>query len=164
MKLHLIKIKKEGFTLIELLVVIAIVAILAGLVVVNLSGIRERARDTQRKSELNELKKALRLYYNDNSRYPDALDLTVSSAFTHPTQTSMVYMKSRPTDPLMDSFTKDPHYTYYQTDCVNGTDDYRLVAALENASDPDIARSQSRCSSLVCGYTASANSYVLCPD
>lgn len=156
---------RKGFTLIELLVVIAIIGVLAGLVMVNMAGVRERARDTQRKSELNEVKKALRLYYNDNSRYPASLDLTINTAFTHPTNPSMVYMKARPNDPLMDAVTKLPHYTYYQTGCTSGTDDFRLVAILENASDPDIVKSETRCGS-GCGFTfdAGSNHFVVCPD
>lgn len=152
----------KGFTLIELLVVIAIIAVLSGLVVVNLAGVRERARDTQRKTELNEVKKALRLYYNDNNRYPASLT-TWGDAFT---SGGMTYMKQLPSDPLYDADDPDsPQYAYYQSSCSGGTNDYRLVVALENSGDPDIARSGSKCGS-GCGFTFSAdnNHYVLCPD
>jgi type II secretory pathway pseudopilin PulG len=37
----------------------------------NMVGIRERAADTRAKNNLNQLKNALRLYYNDNQRYPN---------------------------------------------------------------------------------------------
>jgi len=146
-----------GFTLIELLVVIAIIGLLAGLVIINMAGVRERVRDTQRKSELNEIKKALRLYYNDNNRYPAILP-PVGSVFR---SASVTYMKVIPGDPL-----PTQQYTYYQTDCENGTDDYRLVATLENGSDPDLAKSGLRCGS-GCGFTyttPSSKRYIVCPD
>src|SRR5260221_5566566 len=61
---------KRGFTLIELLVVIAIIAILVAFVVSNFLGARQRAKDAKKKVELQQLKSALRLYYNDYSLYP----------------------------------------------------------------------------------------------
>jgi len=61
---------KKGFTLIELLVVISIIGILTTLLVVNFVGARERARDSQKIRNLNEIKNALRIYYNDKQAYP----------------------------------------------------------------------------------------------
>ena len=55
----------RGFTLIELLIVITIIGTLAGLLFTNFSGARERARDSKRKSDVTQMKNALRLYYND---------------------------------------------------------------------------------------------------
>lgn len=50
---------KKAFTLIELLIVIAIIAILAGVIFVNLNSARNRAKDAQVKSDMSELSKAL---------------------------------------------------------------------------------------------------------
>ncbi len=61
---------KKGFTLVELLVAIGIIATLAAILLPNLMGARERARDAQRKQDLDSVKSALRLYYNDHERYP----------------------------------------------------------------------------------------------
>ncbi len=61
---------KKGFTLVELLVAIGIIATLAAILLPNLMGARERARDAQKKQDLDSVKSALRLYYNDHGQYP----------------------------------------------------------------------------------------------
>jgi prepilin-type N-terminal cleavage/methylation domain-containing protein len=52
---------KKAFTLIELLIVIAIIAILAGVVFINLNSARKRARDVEIKNNLSEFSKALEI-------------------------------------------------------------------------------------------------------
>ena len=61
---------KAGFTLIELLIVIAIVGILAGLVLVAISGANERARIAVVKVTIDNLRTALSSYYDDVLYYP----------------------------------------------------------------------------------------------
>jgi len=61
---------KKAFTLIELLVVITIIGILAGLIIVNVSKARAKARDAERKSDISAIAVALELYYDDNGEYP----------------------------------------------------------------------------------------------
>lgn len=60
----------KGFTLIELLVVIAIIGLLSTLAVVSLNSARAKARDAKVMSNLNNLVKALDLYYDDTGAYP----------------------------------------------------------------------------------------------
>ena len=63
--------KQRGFTLIELLIVICIIGILTALIVLSLSDLRKRARDTRRKADLTQIRIALNLYYEDNKfEYP----------------------------------------------------------------------------------------------
>ena len=45
----------RGFTIVELLIVIVVIGILAALVVVTYSGIQQKARDTERKTDVNAL-------------------------------------------------------------------------------------------------------------
>lgn len=137
---------RKGFTLIELLVVISIIGVLAMIIVPNLVGVRERARDTKKKTELVQLKKSLRLYYNDNQSYP-ASGPTIGSAFTD--GSGVVYMN------------EVPEYDEYG---VSGDgEDFELKVALENLADPDIAASQAKCSGSLVSVTASTD-YVVCQD
>ena len=60
----------SGFSLVELLVVISIIAVLSAVLMVNFVGMRERSRDTQKIQDLNSIKDALRMYYNEVQAYP----------------------------------------------------------------------------------------------
>jgi prepilin-type N-terminal cleavage/methylation domain-containing protein len=62
---------KRGFTILELLVVIAIIAILAGLVLVDISAVRARARDTRRIMDARSLSTAIQMYENSKGELPD---------------------------------------------------------------------------------------------
>lgn len=62
--------RSQGFTIVELLIVIVVIAILAAITVVAYSGIQERARDSQRASDIKTISKALEMYYLDNQSYP----------------------------------------------------------------------------------------------
>jgi len=65
--------RSSGFTIIELLIVIVVIAILAGLVLNAFGNIQARARDTERRNDINAIHTQLELYYTDNDTYPDAL-------------------------------------------------------------------------------------------
>lgn len=170
---------KRGFTLLEVLVVIAIIAIIVAFAVTNFVGARQRARDVRKKSELQQMKSALRLYYNDFNIYPGPASAstndvngcgadspptlscqdTCAGAFANGgTNCSTVYMKLLPQ--LSD-------YTWKYQQMSLG-DDYCLWASLENVSDGEIAKSQTRCSnvcgSLVGSEITAGTDYVMCAD
>lgn len=167
-KLYFVR-KQQGFSLVELLVVIAIIGVLSSLIVVNLSGVRERGRDTQRKNDLRAMQTALRLYYNDYQThpasnadgeivptgYPDGLEW--GDPFTISGNT---YMTALPADPVSSG-----SYEYqYWRDGTNG-DRYCIWAILENASDQQIEETTARCNS-VCGAQVPAGqpTFVLCGE
>ena len=154
---------KKGFTLIELLVVISVIGLLAALIMVNFNAARERAKDVERKSDLDQVKKALRMYYNDMTLYPETGGSNKIKACGNPATTtfewgsqfacgSMVYMKALPTEPSVDQV-----YKYQQA--ASGQD-FCLWATLENKSDGDIAKSKTRCS----GCAVGVNDYIVCAD
>ncbi len=63
---------KKGFTLIELLIVIAIIGILASMVIVSMSNITKKARDTERKNDLRQVATQVEAYGAENESYPVA--------------------------------------------------------------------------------------------
>jgi len=120
---------KKGFTLIELLIVIAIIGILSAIIFPNYMAARERARDTQRKSDLAQIQKAIELYKQDNnSALPPSI--TFGSPWANG---STIYMSKVPQDPL--GVNDDSSYVYTP----DGTDPakYTLCACLENTADTD---------------------------
>jgi prepilin-type N-terminal cleavage/methylation domain-containing protein len=164
---------KRGFTLIELLVTISIIGTLVGLIVNNLADARARARDTKKKQNLQALKTALRLYYNDYQTYPltgngsnfvacgpdgdepcpygCGADWTAGGVDGCAT----IYMKE-----LVET---DSGYEFEFRPCDG--EDFRAKVVLENASDADILTSQNRCPASDCGLAAYDDTdYIVCAD
>lgn len=74
-----LKKKSQGFTIVELLIVIVVIAILATLVIVTFTGIQQKARDSQRQTDVNALASHLEAYYANNGYYPTLSDLQSTS-------------------------------------------------------------------------------------
>ena len=172
--------KTRGFTLIELLVVIAIIAILVAFVSSNFLGARQRAKDVRKKVELDSMKSALRLYYNDYSIYPATIGGGVTNTFGgcgagSPPSTSCasacggvfvtgagcngnLYMKLLPP-------TTDYVWHYQQMPSAAGVaaDDFCLYTTVENQSDPELPKSHTKCNA-VCNGVAPASDFVVCAD
>ncbi|MBI3984613.1 MAG: prepilin-type N-terminal cleavage/methylation domain-containing protein [Candidatus Levybacteria bacterium] len=120
----------KGFTLIELLIVIAIIGVLAALLMSNFIGVRQRARDSQRKSDLRQVQSALELYRSDNGSYP----VSVSNALPYDCLAAMssgstIYMQKVPCDPTSTTYNSGKYY--YNS----GGTNYTIGACLENGSD-----------------------------
>lgn len=164
---------KKGFTLIELLVVIAVIATIIAFAVPNFLGARQRAGDAKKKSEAQQLARALRLYYNDYQKYPDdsggpvynkikgcgaagttACPCSATIDFASGASCDTVYMKKFPSD-----FGSSMYYYRQGTN----TDDFCLKVPLDNASDGEIAKSQAKCATPCTGKISSTD-YAVCAD
>jgi len=113
-----------GLTLIELLIVLAIVSLLILLFFSSSSIYIGRARDSERKSDLEKIKVAFEDYYNDNECYPPAGVLSDCDG------TSLSpYLSSIPCDPS----SNDP-YKYYALQG-NNCGGFRVLTSLYDKND-----------------------------
>lgn len=152
--------------MIEVLVVITIIGILAIMILTNFGPSREKARDIQRKTDLNQIKTSLALYYSIWGRYPDGSGDSIVGCGTAALPTScvwgssvwsrdsVVYMKLLPSDPLA------PDRGYFYTSSDNNS--FTIRALLENKLDKDIDKSQTRCGA--CSVSERDVCYVVCQD
>lgn len=69
-----LKQRQSGFTIVELLIVIVIIGILATLVIVTFSGVQQRARDSERKTDINAVAGQLEAFYASKGYYPPEVD------------------------------------------------------------------------------------------
>lgn len=131
-----VKIKNfsNGFTLIELLVAISIIGVLASFLLANFVGVRQRARDGLRKSDLRQIQSALELYRSDQSTYPNSLPGCGSSLVLGGT----TYMRKIPCDPSSGAV-----YTY---SVGSGNATYSIIACLENGNDQQLDTPRANCS------------------
>ena len=172
--------KSKGFTLIELLVAIAIMAVLMAIALPNFLGARERARDTKLKGEMNQLKSAFQMYYNNYQKYPEPISgpagqwpfLGCGAGGTTSCSTTSyvcpnfwfaaggdagcgsIYMKKPPA-----AVSSIGGFKYYG----GGGDSYAVcVDKLENTSDADALASRTHCAGISSGWGTTA--YCICPD
>lgn len=140
----------KGFTLVELLIVVGIIGILATLLMANFIGVRQRARDAQRKSDIRQIQSALELYRSDIGSYPGRVAVGQNGFQSDANSSSCsgnggivygttTYMTTIPCDPL-----GTDEYAY---STANGGTTYTLVACLENGNDKDIDTTTPNCTS-----------------
>jgi len=135
-------IKKKGFTLIELLIAISIIGILVTLLVSNFLGIRMRSSDVQKKANLDQLKKALRLYYNDHQSYPESYNYMIQD----PTQeeSAQVMPGSEFQSDTGEIYMSEvPEYNAYVVS--SDGEIFMAIVAIDNESDEDAVDSIDRC-------------------
>jgi prepilin-type N-terminal cleavage/methylation domain-containing protein len=102
-----------GFTLIELLVVISVIGFISTAAFTSLNRARMKARDARRMSDLQQLEKAIELYYNDHESYP--VNANTASNDDWPSnfkQQIAPYLSKPPVDPLYNR-ADPPPWRYY---------------------------------------------------
>lgn len=111
--------KKKSFTLIEILVVITILGILISLITGNFLVSLKKGRDARRKADLENIQKALEMYYEDKRTYPPSITFKTQ---LKDDSSGKVYMQIIPDDP-----NSNQHYYYSSSE-----GSYKLYACLEN--------------------------------
>lgn len=116
---------RKGFTLIELLIAISIIGVLSSFLLANFVGVRQRARDGVRKSDLRQIQSALELFRSDQGSYPTTLPACASQFDDGGSPNVVVYMKKIPCDP-----SGGDQYAYSSDGMT-----YSIIACLENGND-----------------------------
>lgn len=125
--------REAAFTLLELLIVIVILGILAALISGNFITSLKKGRDARRKGDLEQIQRALELFYDDVGSYPTTAQLTLGSdtqlcnptldCYSTTNTTGKTYMEKLPVDSGAVNYE-------YDTEATGQT--YRLYACLEN--------------------------------
>ena len=118
---------KSGFTFVELLIVVAIMAILLVILIgmIDPMALVGKTNDSQRKRDLDRIKKSFEEYFNDKGTYPlDVASWNIKSNC----KTSIFdpYLKPWPCDP-----DGEPYYIWVD----NSGKYFRILTELENKTD-----------------------------
>lgn len=145
--------KKKSFTLIELLVVISIIGLLSSIVLVSVSRIRGKARDTRRLSDVEQISLALEMYISDNAGYPEGN--SSNGGWELSTEDGGAFIDALVSEGYLASYIVDPtnnedngyYYSYYLYDAgAKGCDINRgkfYVLGIKNMEGSDGAHSDS---------------------
>lgn len=76
------KTSQKGFTIVELLIVIVVIGILAALVLNTFAGVQQKARNTERQTDVKSISAQLEAYYADKGHYPIIADLAEANVTT----------------------------------------------------------------------------------
>ena len=134
--------KNRGFTLIEILIAFAVLTLLALMGFMAWQNQIAKARDARRKDDIKRLNIAFEDYYGDKECYPLANILVDCGGG----QLKPWLDQPMPCDPLTDN----PYcYVSDGTDC---SQEFRILASLENDHDPDIGKLGCASTTDFCGY------------
>ena len=144
-----LKKRQSGFTIVELLIVIVVIGILATLVIVTFTGIQQKARNSQRQTDVNAINSQLAAFYTEKGYYPTVTDLQTSSFLSANMKgldpESLRDPKQGPSATISGSSVAAGtyQYSYVPTNCTNtavssdtnACDGYTLTAHLESGDD-----------------------------
>jgi general secretion pathway protein G len=122
---------QKGFTIVELLIVIVVIAILATISIVAYRGVQARARDSQRKSDIATIAKALELYYIDNGKYPVGsctVNCKINGAWSSTSDGSWSNLAAYLVPKYISSLPQDPQASTATNSAVGGGFNYDYAA------------------------------------
>ncbi len=181
----------RGFTLVELMISIAIVAVMFGVIINSVFGVRRNGRDAQRQADLRTIQSALQNFYTDQNYFPNnagsttSTDISTLSSITNctgaPTSPactiSTTYLSPLPADPLssvsykykpkLDASSGSAGTTCNTSSNTNSCHYYILCAVLENPS-PQNSTQYAECNNSTNGFGSvsgygSTNTYQVNP-
>lgn len=109
------------------MIVIAILGVLATLISGNFITSLKKGRDARRKTDLEQIQRALEMYYEDNKAYPLTAAVVFGNQLCYPGANgcnTKVYMQKLPDDP-----SPGKHYSY---EAATDGSYYKAYACLEN--------------------------------
>jgi len=153
--------KKQAFTLVELLVAISILAVLMAILLPNLMGARDKAKDSQNIQGLNTLKNALRMRYNNKQTYVfDISDNVLSDAEKSNEDWVNDGCTGCLSDLVTDGYLPSLESIGYSYATTSDGDGFVIWTGLKASSGNDDVESQAKC-----GIGATINSYfVVCAN
>jgi prepilin-type N-terminal cleavage/methylation domain-containing protein len=113
--------KQRGFTIIEVVIALSLIAVFITLPVFAYSSYLQKARDIQRKNDIQQLESALVQYKTQKGEYPASLDMLVAAQ----------YIPSIPFDPLFSALNIESDVYGYRYEVRSDLQAFTLIAALE---------------------------------
>lgn len=135
-----LKQRNQGFTIVELLIVIVVIGILAALVITTYNGIQQKARNTERTTDINAVQGQLEAYYAEKGTYPSTADLGTNGA--NNVTWIAANMKGLDKEALSDPNANPHDYSLSNSGPVASKYDYEpldaglLACTTDNAADP----------------------------
>ncbi len=135
--------KNSGFTLVELITVIGVISILSiiGITALDPTTQFEKSQDARKKSDLNQIQKALESYYEDHGRYPGMVNesgvyyiesVSSEGEAVHWGDSWQPYMNVLPSSP------DSTFYIYYVDEDVGGQAYYLYANLSRGEKDPQV--------------------------
>ena len=121
--------KARGFTFVELLVVVTIIAVITGIAIASYTTTNKKARDSRRKSDLEQVRAALELCRAEAGLYPASV-LFVAGGQVN-CDDGLVYLDPIPLDPRQGQ--TGYSYSYTRGYLSGATTEYELCAATMEA-------------------------------
>jgi len=133
----------KGFTLIELLIVMIILSALALLLIGNFMSSLTKGKDSKRKGDLNQLRQAVEMYYEDKRTYPpqskaDNNDFTTGVSDTYINKKNPFIVSGKT---YINRLPEDPNTSFEYIYITDGTY-YRFFSCIENNNDTSEGVSQ----------------------